>query len=81
MTSTDAEARVRMAVGDKLGDAATITHLKEQDGEIVLHVVAPLNPKKAEQSILEAIEEILSFLATEKLGIRCRVNDQWLPNK
>ena len=80
MTSTEAEARVRIAAKGKLGDAATIVHLKQEDGKIVLHVVAPLHTQRAvEEAVLAAVEEVLPFLRTEELGIECKVNDRWVP--
>lgn len=37
--STDAEARIRIAVKQKLGSAATITKLKQEGDVVHLHVI------------------------------------------
>lgn len=80
--STVVEARIRIAVKDKLGDTATITRLKQEKDVVYLEVVAPLGQQKTLEAIEEALENIGLFLQQENVSI-VHVNSKptWIASK
>jgi hypothetical protein len=82
IVSTPAEARIRIAVRDKLGETATITRLKHERDVVYLEVVAPRGLKQAEESILEALVGIDRFLEQERVGaVYVNGRSRWIASK
>jgi hypothetical protein len=71
--STPVQARSRLAIKDKLRDAATITKLTRENDAVTVQVAAPPGVKLAMDEVEKALEDIGQFLKTEGVNI-VRVN-------
>jgi hypothetical protein len=67
--STPVQARIRLAIKEKLGDAATITKLIHEGDVVTVQLVAPLGVKPAMDKVEKALEDIGQFLKTEGVNI------------
>jgi len=75
----DAEARIRAALKERLGENAVITRFHRHNHVIYLEVAGRFGLERTARSVEQALDSIGSVLRSEKIGLDVTISSSWQP--